>query len=129
MAQVLADWPDPVRVVAAVLTGLTTHAIIGPRLLPEFEKNLPVIRVRVIGGTNSDRHTDNPRMVVDCFAATYSAAEDLAGAARQRLIAGPHKTDAGVLDRAETEVRPIEIPYPSADVHHITAQYRLSLRR
>lgn len=130
MAQVLPDWPDPVPLLAELLQDLTASPVVGPRLYANFERDLPVIRVRVIGGTNSDSHTDNPRVVVDCFTSTYAAGVTLAGAARQRLIAGPHRTSSGdVLDRAQTEVRPIDIPYASADVHHFTAQYRLSLRR
>jgi hypothetical protein len=87
-----------------------------------------VIRVRCIGGSDS-RFFDNPRVDVEVFAATRATAMPLAETIRQRLISKPRRTAFGVIDRAETEVRPQEIPYEDPDIRRILATYRLSLRR
>ena len=88
----------------------------------------PVIRVRCIGGSD-DRFFDNPRVDVEVFAASRAVAMPLAEAIRQRLISKPRLTAFGVIDRADTEVRPQEIPYDDPDIRRISATYRLSTRR
>lgn len=125
-----APWPDINKILTLALAD-KANKVVGPRLYANFEIDLPVIRVRRIGG-NSDRETDYPRTVVDVYADTYEVAAELAEDLRQEfLVNGSERfrTVHGRIDRCEVEVAPIEIPYSSPDVHHITATYRLSTRR
>lgn len=130
MTVLLASWPPSARIVAAVLDGLGT--VVG-----ETDTDLQtllagggrVIRVRRIGGTD-DRFTDSARIDVRVYAVDLSLADSTAELARQRLISGPVATLHGVLDRAETEVAPQEIPSPDPEGYRIvSATYRTSVRR
>jgi len=126
----LAAFPPSARVVAGVLDGLGT--VVGETSI-DLQELLAgggrVLRVRRVGG-NDDRITDFARIDVRAYAASLSDAEETAELARQRLISGPSATPYGVLDRAETEVGPQEIPSPDPDRYRIvSATYRTSLRR
>lgn len=87
-----------------------------------------VIRVRVIGG-NDSRFIDFSRVDIETFGPDRATTLPLAETIRQRLISKPRATAFGVIDRAETEVRPQEIPYEDSDIRRISATYRLSMRR
>lgn len=126
---VLAGFPPTARVVADVLAGL--GALVGETDLTLQAKLATgqVIRVRRIGG-GDDRFTDAARIDVDVYAVDLSDAEATAEAARQRLISGPSFTAHGVLDRADTEVGPREVPSPDPAAYRVvSATYRVSVRR
>jgi len=124
----LAPWPDPHLVLVNLLDDLIVSDIVGSQLQPDFQQDMPVIRVRKVGGTD-DKLTDFVRMVVDVYAADYETSRDLSEAVRQRLLSYPHITTAGRLDRCETEASPFELPWPDPSTRYHTATYRLSFRR
>lgn len=124
----LAPWPDPHDILIELFGDLTDSQVVGPLLYPEFQEDMPLIRVRKVGGIN-DKISDLPRVAVDVYAGTYAAARDLAEACRQRLISGPHITTAGRLDRCETESSWTEIPWPDPRTRYLSAIYRISTRR
>jgi hypothetical protein len=127
----LAAWPDVHDVLHLLFASLVADAdmqVVGPRLPADLQDRLPLIRVRAIGGSD-DRITDRTRVDVEVYAADYLTARGLAEAARQRLLAYPHMTEAGNVDRVETESRPAEIPHDDQAVRLVAATYRISLRR
>jgi hypothetical protein len=87
-----------------------------------------VIRVRVLGG-NDNRFIDFPRVDIEVFGPARATMVPLAETIRQRLISKPRRTAFGVIDRAETEVRPQEIPYDDPDIRRVLGTYRISMRR
>jgi hypothetical protein len=121
-------WPDPHIILMELLADLVDAPIVGPRLYENFQKDMPVIRVRKVGGSN-DKITDFPRMSVDVYARTYPEASELAEAVRQRLLAYPHMTDAGRLDRCEVEASPFEVPWSDDTLRYLTATYVITTRR
>lgn len=123
---VLAPFPKHARVVAAVVADLGT---VGGETSTTLRDELPFIRVRRIGGTD-DRVTDVARVDVRVYAVDLSAAETLSETIRQRLISRPSATAYGVLDRADTEVGPQEIPGPDPEQYRVVSTtYRVSVRR
>ncbi|HTF53593.1 MAG TPA: DUF3168 domain-containing protein [Pseudonocardia sp.] len=125
----LPPWPDPHDLLAELLADLTVTDVVGPLLYAEFQDDMPLIRVRKVGGTN-DKITDFPRMAVDVYTATYAESYELAEAIRQRLMSYPHITaSAGRLDRCEVETSPYEVPWPDPSTRYLTATYRISTRR
>jgi len=127
---ILAGFPDVRRVVAGALAGLgTVVGETGLDLQSQLAGGGTVIRVRRIGGAD-DRVTDQARIDVDVYAVDLSAAEAAAESARQALISGPSATGHGVLDRADTEVGPHEVPSPDPGAYRVvSATYRISVRR
>ena len=132
-------WPDPHAVVKLALTGLSgltagnvgssDHGkIVGPNQIPEFEKHLPIVQVRVIGGA-ADKITATPRTNILTFAETYAESRDLAYAILQRLLPGAIRTEAGNIDRCEVDAFPSPAPWPNTELHVHAASYRLSFRR
>jgi hypothetical protein len=131
----LAAFPDVEQALMDLFSDLVTDprdvGVIIPADLQQrvlADPPRPVIRVRVIGG-NDNRFFDNPRVDIEVYAATRAVAVPLAETIRQRLISKPRLTAHGVIDRADTEVRPQEIPYDDPDIRRVSATYRLSLRR
>jgi len=125
----MPPWPDPHGVLKLVLGDLGAARIVGPRTPPDFlNAGFPVISTRVIGGS-ADKVTATPRVSILDYAETYDASRDLGYAICQRLLPGGLRTSAGVIDRCEVEVLPIEVVYPDSDVRVHSAVYRLSFRR
>lgn len=126
----LAPWPSATRIVGAVLDGL--GAVVGETgiaLQEQLANGGRVLRVRRIGGTD-DGITDVARIDVRVYAVNLSAAETTAETARQRLVSGPTATTYGVLDRADTEVGPQEVPSPDPEHYRVVSTtYRVSVRR
>jgi len=127
---VLAAWPNAARIVAEVLAPVgTVVGETGLDLKSQLAGGARVVRVRRIGG-DDDRITDVARVDVDVYAVDLSVAEAGAEAARQLLISGPVATSRGILDRADTEVAPHEVPSPDPDAYRVvSATYRVSVRR
>lgn len=127
---VLAAWPAAAQIVAAVLDDL--GEVVGETkvdLLSLLQDDGRVIRVRRVGGAD-DRVTDVARIDVRVYAVDLSDAKDTAETARQRLISKPWATQHGVLDRAETEVGPQEVPGPDPENYRIVnTTFRVSVRR
>lgn len=126
----LAEWPDIEIVVRSVLLDLATVGTEVPADPDGSLSWLPFLRVTCYGGSD-DTHTDTSRIDVDAFAATKGAAAALAGAARQRLLNGPHvMPDRGVLDSVKTDVKPHQVPYSATPPpYEYTAAYSGQMRR
>lgn len=132
----LTAWPDVIDVLHDLFTGLTvtvdgddyTPETVGPRLPADLQDRLPLIRTRVIGGTD-DRFTDRVRVDVEVYDTNDVVSNTIAEAARQRLLAFPHITTAGNIDWVQTESRPAEIPHDDPAVRLVAATYRISFRR
>ncbi|MGH3097347.1 MAG: hypothetical protein ACRDMV_15290, partial [Streptosporangiales bacterium] len=75
--------------------------------------------------------TEVARVSVEVYAASSSAARDIAKTIQQRLISGPTPTDHGVLDQATAEVGPHKVSAGSrSDAMRLcAATYRVSTRR
>jgi hypothetical protein len=126
MTTPLAAFPNVERAVCELLEGLGT---VGTETNADLQDSLPFILVAVVGGSDN-RISDLPRVDVRVYAAGATQAKTIAETARQRLIAGPHATTHGVLDKARTEVRPQILPYEdSENLRLVVATYRISLRR
>lgn len=127
---ILAAFPPAARVVGEVLASVgTVVGETGLNLQSQLAGGARVVRVRRIGG-DDDRITDAARVDVDVYAVDLSTAEAGAEAARQLLISGPVATSRGILDRADTEVAPHEVPSPDPDAYRVvSATYRVSVRR
>jgi hypothetical protein len=123
----LAAWPDVHDVLFALFQDLA-DTVAGPRRPPNYQDQMPLVRVRRLGGAD-DRITDVARVDVEVYASTYPTARDLATALQQRLLAAPHITPAGRIDTVETEVGPREIPHDDQAVRLVAATYRISFRR
>lgn len=122
----LAAFPQVERIVAAVVADLGAT---GAETSTDLQENLPFIRIRRIGGSD-DRVTDVARVDVRVYDAELSDAKNLSETIRQRLISRPSATAHGVLDRAETEVAPQEVPGPDPDHYRVVSTtYRVSVRR
>jgi hypothetical protein len=127
----LAAWPDVHDVLPLLFGDLVADPatqIVGPKLPPNYQDRMPLIRVRGIGGAD-DRITDRPRTDIETYATDYPTSRGLAEAIRQRLLAYPHITAAGNVDWVETESRPTEIPHDDPAVRLVAATYRISFRR
>lgn len=96
--------------------------------LQELLADGPLIKVRRLGG-DATRFTAVPRVDIDVYATTEEAASPVAGRVLDRLLGRAHATTAGVIDRAEVEVLPHEVPYDDDGVRLVTATYRVSTRR
>ena len=135
----MAEWPDPEDCLAHILSELTDHEVVttlagvsGPagedwRNLPE--QVMPIIRATLLGGSG-DQVTDWPRVEVVVYSTDPDEAYRIAGQARQLLLRGRQRTPAGVVDRAETEMRPYG--QPTADpnrIRRVRAVYRISARQ
>lgn len=126
----LATWPDVAYVLSEVLADLfPADRVVRQRTPSDLEQKLPLCRVRRIGGSAVDRITDRPRVDVDVFGGTYVQARDLALLCEQRILNYPRSVPSGVLDWAEPEVGPHEVPYSNPAVRLVTATYLTSLRR
>lgn len=122
----LAPFPPVERIVAAVVTDLGET---GSETSTDLQDSLPFIRIRRIGGSDN-RVTDTARIDVRVYDAELSDAFVLSETIRQLLISGPTATPHGVLDRAETEVAPQEVPGPDPDHYRVVSTtYRVSVRR
>lgn len=118
-------YPNPEQLAAAVLAPLGTVVTWLP---DDLETAMPIIRVRALGGTD-DEITDAARVAVEVYAGTYAQAWTLARQVRALLTDRPAATDEGMLDTADVEVAPQEIPYGNRAVRYVTATYRLYARR
>ena len=126
---VLAPWPPAARVVGAVVSGLGVVLGETGTDLQTLVLTGQVLRVRRIGGAG-DRFTDIARIDLRVYAVDLSDAEQTAETARQLLLSGPTATLHGVLDRAEVEVGPQEVPGPDPDHYRVVSTtYRVSIRR
>ncbi|HMG44993.1 MAG TPA: hypothetical protein VK611_26910 [Acidimicrobiales bacterium] len=125
----LSPWPDPHVILMALLEDFTTSPVVGPRLHLDFQRDMPLIHVRKVGGTN-DKITDFARMSVDVYCRTYPEASALAEGIRQRLMAYPYiLPGAGRLDRCEVESSPFEVPWSDDTLRYLTATYLITTRR
>lgn len=126
-------FPDVELVVIAALSTLEVTGLQVATKVPVDPNGtyswLPFLRVSSRGGAD-DKHTDTSKVDVDAFAATKSAASELAEQARALLIYGPITTAAGVMDGAVTDTSPNQVPYGNEEqVIRYTAAYTVATRR
>lgn len=124
------DWPDVLILGRALLLDLCPN--IASETPPDPQGTfswLPFIRLTVIGG-DDDTVTDVTTLQADCFAATRTAASQLAGKVRQRITASPppQVTGVGALDFGATLVKPRNIPQ-TPGVFLFAATYMIHQRR
>lgn len=102
-----------------------------PGAIVEMARNgTAVVRVRRVGGSNPDRHTDQSRVVVDVIHADEDSAEALAEAIRVWLSdTRPIRGGGVLLDGAVAEVAPVNVNFPDPDVAQYSATYLVSARR
>jgi hypothetical protein len=89
---------------------------------------LPALQVSRTGG-GDDRFTDVARVDVTSYATTDAEVRALASAVHERMLAFPHRTTAGVIDRVETDTGPHETWSRNRAVRARRATYRVSVRR
>ena len=122
---VLGAFPDLHDVLQRLLSDLGTVAV---KTGPDLNDRLPFIAVNRVGGPD-DGVTDTAVMDIDVFTPDYRG-HALAETIRQRLQAGPHRTEAGQIDRVTTDVAPREIPWTDGSTtRRWNATYRMSARR
>lgn len=119
-------FPDVQRVLVADLETVAGDGHTGIETPEDLASALPFIRIRRSGG-GSDRLNDFATVDVDCFAATYTEAEQLAERVRQRVVGPP--PPIAVLDRATCEVGPRELPWGDGQIRRFAATYQIAARR
>ncbi len=90
--------------------------------------DLPALQVVRTGG-GDDRFTDVARIDVTSYATTDAEVRALAAAVHGRMLAFPHRTAAGVIDRVETDTGPHTAWSRNRAVRARRATYRVSVRR
>lgn len=119
-------FPDVQRVLVADLEAVAGVDHTGIETPEDLAAALPFIRIRRSGG-GSDRLNDFATVDVDCFATTYTEAEQLAERVRQRVVGPP--PPIAVLDRATCEVGPRELPWGDGQIRRFAATYQIAARR
>lgn len=124
--------------VVAVMDGLAaqfTTALVRPGVPPNFDYGVKLITVRRIGGQPDpdDPRSDEPIVMIGCYAPTYLLASELAGDVQLTVLSWP-LTEIGVDDPvlvewAEIYVGEQEVPDLYPDERRINSSYRLGLRR
>lgn len=128
MTPVFEVFPDVEDLLVLVLDGLSPGRDVVTTLPPNLQDQLPLQRVRRIGG-GGDQVTDVARVDVEAFASTRAAALQLARQQHQVLLSVPSATSRGLIDRVVPEVGPHELPYADPGVRLMQATYRISVRR
>lgn len=118
-------FPDVLAVLHTVLSPFGTYGVQTDATLTD---KLPFITAMEIGGRDN-RITDFTTVDVSVFAPSY-AGKALAESIRQTLLTTPIVTDAGIIDRCETQTKPHEVPWTDGStVRRWIATYRISARR
>ncbi len=123
---------------AAVLfgdTAATVITVLNAALTPPVSGKVPnprpptFITVRRTGGVRLNRVADDATVVVEAFAATDTAALDLAQLARQALHAARGTVVGGtVLYRIEELSGPAELPDPISEQSRVTQTFTVATR-
>ena len=122
--ELLPAFPDAEAVVMDLLAPLGTTVTSTPA-----EINGPLIRVQRVGGAD-DGITDRARIEVLCYHQTRPLATALASECRRLIGAAGCTVVGGVLiDRAYSEVAPVNEIYRNPDVRAVPAVYRFEWRR
>lgn len=128
MPQPLASFPDGEAAILDTVAAEPGVADSGTETPPDLQDRLPFVRVARVGGPDNVID-DYPLVDVDVFAATRAVAAPLAERLRQRLLAGPHRTPAGVIDRVRTTSGPVQLPWADPGIRRFGATYRAAMRR
>lgn len=119
-------FPDVARILVEDLEVLAGAGHTGVQTPVDLVAVLPFVRVLRVGG-GSGRINDYPTIEVDVFAATYAEAERLAELVRQRLVGPPPAQP--LLDRADCETGPHELPWGDGEIRRFGATYTVVARR
>ncbi|BAU83341.1 hypothetical protein SLA_2414 [Streptomyces laurentii] len=121
-------WPDMELAVMRGIRPLLDGVRVTDEIPPRVETLGAVVVIQVAGGAD-DHISDSPVMDVSTFAADRSAMWALAERARHAVHALAATVAGGVVvDRVETEQRPVEVPYGNPGVRRAIATYRLTTR-
>jgi hypothetical protein len=101
--------------------------------LPDvIEDHSPFILLDRIGG-QAEQFTDYPIVDIGYYAATWTAARDLAAQVTAMLQGTPHVITVGsrkiVLERTEVPSAPLELPWDDSESRRFQGTYRFSVRR
>lgn len=101
--------------------------------LPDvLEDHLPFILLDRIGG-QAEQFTDYPVVDINFYAATWTAARDMAADVTAMLQGAPHIVTVGerkiVLERTEVPSAPLELPWDDSESRRFQGTYRFSVRR
>lgn len=121
-----APWPVVEYAVMDLIAPLCPN--VGRKTPADFTGALPFLHVVRFGGTD-DRITDVAAISVDTFAADPDDAQQLAERVRQVLLAYPHTTADGVIDRITTTSAPAQAFPANLAVYMWAATYRVTARR
>jgi hypothetical protein len=94
----------------------------------DLQDHVPFVRVRRVGGP-SDNVNDYPFAIVDVYAATYSAAIDIAEEIRAHLVAGHIRNAHGQIDRTICTSAHTELEASDPALRLISTTYRATCRR
>lgn len=96
---------------------------------PNLSAAVPVIMIARFGGPDTVLGFDNPRLDVDVFASSRTAAFALAERIRREVLVNlPRQMlGAAVITRAQTFGPPISAPWDASAVRRITAAYELGV--
>ncbi len=120
-------FPDVQRLLVVGLEPLVGVGRTAVETPDDLEDRMPFVRIMRVGG-GRDRLNDQPTVDIDVFAATYTAAENLAEQIAEWLIGPP----SGIreFDRVTCEVAPRELPWVDDNtVRRWGATYRTVTRR
>ncbi len=127
MTAPLRRFPDVQRVLVTLLEPLAGAGRAGIETPGDLQQKLPFVRVVRTGGS-STRLSDYALVDVDCFAATYTAAELLAERVRQYLTGPPLRSGPAVLDRITCQSAATELPW-APGIRRLNATYQVTARR
>lgn len=110
------------------LTGVITGDI--PEDVPSnIDYLVPFIVVSRFGGTDRVLSLDNPRVDVDCFAATRDTAKALGERVRRaiRVVLPRQILDGAVITRTATFSPPTVVAWDSGPVRRVSAAYEIGV--
>ncbi|QBI53425.1 phage tail termination protein [Streptomonospora litoralis] len=128
------DWPDAELVVTVYLAGELADVRLCNELPADLADVVPLIAVRRVPGGGDDRVTDEADVDVECFGADRGAAWVLTRRMRAAMhaLGGTYVAlpDGGgaVVDTADTDAGPGEVPYSNKAVRRTVTTYRLTAR-
>jgi hypothetical protein len=126
-------WPDVELTMMDLLTPLLAG---GGTTVTHTDENLapPCIQVQRVGGAN-DGVTDRAMIQVTCYGTTRATAWALSREVEQYILTSPGHAITGdyvedvCIDRAETTVAGLQLPYENPDIRTVVSNYRIDFRR
>lgn len=122
------SYPDAEDVVTTLLSDLGYACTFLPGK-DEWDDLVPIIAVNRVGG-GSDGITDRPLLQIGVLAATRTAAWEVAGKCRDRILASGNSRVGGVLIDATRESQGVQqFPDLNPDNRFVASTYQFDFRR